>query len=66
MKYLRTLIFGERAVGEKLPPPTFTTITSDEDPGDFNEWIAGTLNQLRDKRKVSFNKKKVAYSFKKA
>ena len=66
MKYLRTLIFGERAVGEKLAPPTVTTIYPENQPEDFNQWISSTLNQLRDKRKISVSKKKVAYSFKKA
>jgi hypothetical protein len=65
MKYLRTLIFGERAVGEKLPPPTVTTTYPSEQPADFNEWITDTLNHLRDKRKIK-TKKKVGRSSKKA
>lgn len=65
MKYLRTLIFGERVAGEKLAPPTFRTSYPDQNPGDFNEWITGTLNHLRDKRKIAI-KKKVAHSIKKA
>lgn len=66
MKALYTFIFGERAVGEKLAPPTVTTIYPEDQPEDFNQWITSTLNQLRDKRKISVNKKKVARLNKKA
>ena len=65
MKYLQTFIFGERVIGEKLNPPTVTTSYPSEDPGDFNQWITSTLNQLRTKRKLSI-KRKVARSIKKA
>jgi hypothetical protein len=57
MKYVRTFIFGERAVGEKLAPPTVTTTYPDNRPDDFNDWIAQTFNQLRSKRKVAMKKK---------
>ena len=60
MKLIYTFIFGERAIGEKPKQPTFKSVYPTDQPVDFNDWIAQTLNQLRSKRKKLTHKKKVA------